>query len=218
MLALCAMDEFEEQRAALKRFMEERALNSYNWATRAGVPESTLRTYLAGKTNTLKGMVERKLASAEGVTVDALYGRDYAPSRPASRVWVKGDIGAGNTVLNFDAMGENEGFYEVARPPGVPGDLALGAAEIRGGSMPPWRDGDVIYFEVRDHVDLDTVLGEACLVELADGAMVFKEVRQGYEPNTYNLLSWDGRPPMENQRVRRAMPMVSVVRKRRATL
>jgi len=49
------MDEFEEQRAALKRFMEERALNSYNWATRAGVPESTLRTYLAGRTNTLKG-------------------------------------------------------------------------------------------------------------------------------------------------------------------
>jgi transcriptional regulator with XRE-family HTH domain len=216
----------DERRAAFIRLMRERhgIETPTELARLAGVAPTTIRSYWPGRgeaepqSGSLSSRTEAKIARALGVTVDSLYDEDYGPPPEAARVWVKGYIGAGNTVLNFEAMGENEGFYEVARPPGVAGGVNLVAAEIRGGSMPPWRDGDVVYCEARDHVDIDSVLGEACLVELADGGTVFKDVRRGYEPGTFNLHSWDGRPPMENQRIVRAMPMVSVVRKRQAAL
>jgi hypothetical protein len=211
-------NESDEQRAALKRFMAARGLNTHAWAKSAGVPDSTLRSYLRGQTNSLKSHIERKLAGAVGVTVDALYGRDYGPPLPGARVWVKGYLGAGNAIRLFDAMGENEGFYEVTRPPGINAEVRLIAMEIRGGSMPPWRDGDVVYCQDRDYVDTDLILGEACLVELEDGGMLFKEVRQGYKPGTFNLLSWDGSAPQENVRIRRAMPMIAAVRGAQARL
>lgn len=210
--------EVEEQREALKRFMDARGLNPHAWAKAAKVPDSTLRSYLRGQTNSLKSHVERKLADAAGVSVDAMYGRDYGAPLARHQVWVKGYLGAGNAIQLFEAMGENEGFYEVSRPPGVHGDVRLIAMEIRGGSMPPWRDGDVVYCEQRDHVDVQAILGEACMVELADGGMLFKEVQQGYEPGTFNLLSWDGSPMRQNMKIRRAMPMVAVVRKAQARL
>jgi hypothetical protein len=208
----------EEERAALQRFMDRMGLTLHAWAKAADVPDSTLRTYMTGRTQSLKSHVERKLAAAAGVSVDAMYGRDYAPRPKRSQVWVKGYLGAGNAIQHFEAMGENEGFYEVTRPPGLHGDTPLVAMEIRGGSMPPWRDGDVVYCRQRDFVDPDMILGEACMVELMDGGMLFKEVRRGYEPGSYNLLSWDGTPPLENVRLRRAMAMIAVVRKDQARL
>lgn len=217
-LAISVMSEIDDQRAALKRFMMANGLNTHAWAKAAGVPDSTLRTYLEGRTQSLKSHVEVKLARAAGVSVDALYGRDYALPREMRTVWVKGFLGAGNAVVHFEVMGEREGYYEVNRPFGVDPLLEIDAMEVRGGSMPPYRDGDVIYYERRDGADLDAIIGEPCVVELAEGGMVFKEVRRGYEAGTVNLHSWDGSPPKENVRIRRAMPFVAGVRKRHARL
>jgi hypothetical protein len=212
------MLDSDEKREALKRFMEARGLTVAGWAKSAGIPESTLRMHLKGVSRNMRSDTERKLANAAGVSVDALYGLDYGAPLARHQVWVKGYLGAGNAIQLFEAMGENEGFYEVSRPPGVHGDVKLIAMEIRGGSMPPWRDGDVVYCEQRDHVDVQAILGEACMVELEDGGMLFKEVQQGYEPGTFNLLSWDGSPMRMNMKIRRAMPMVAVVRKAQARL
>lgn len=212
------MLDSDQKREAVRRFMDTRGLSVSGWAKAADIPESTLRMYLKGVSRNMRSDTERKLASAAGVTVDALYGLDYGAPLARHQVWVKGYLGAGNAIQLFEAMGENEGFYEVSRPPGVHGDVKLIAMEIRGGSMPPWRDGDVVYCQQRDHVDVQAILGEACMVELADGGMLFKEVQQGYEPGTFNLLSWDGSPMRMNMKIRRAMPMVAVVRKAQARL
>ena len=212
------MLDADEKRDALKRFMTGRGLTVSGWANAAGIPESTLRMYLKGASRNMRSDTERKLAHAAGCTVDALYGLDYGAPHARHQVWVKGYLGAGNAIQLFEAMGENEGFYEVARPPGVHGDVKLVAMEIRGGSMPPWRDGDVVYCEQRDHVDVQAILGEACMVELEDGGMLFKEVQQGYEPATFNLLSWDGSPMRMNMKIRRAMPMIWAARKAQARL
>ncbi len=209
----------DEKRAAVRRIMKERGLTQAGWAQAAGMRESTLRAFVKGSTRNLRSDTEQKLAEAAGFhSADQMYGLDYGPPPARFRVWVKGYLGAGNAIQLFEAMGENEGFYEVSRPLGVSPDVELFAMEIRGGSMPPFRDGDVIYCEKRDHVDLGAVLGEPCAVETMQGEMLFKEVRRGYEPDTYNLLSWDGSPPRENVRIRRAMPFVSVVRKGRSGL
>ncbi|WP_375549472.1 helix-turn-helix transcriptional regulator [Oceanicaulis alexandrii] len=208
----------DEKRDALKRFMTGRGLTVSGWAKSAGIPESTLRMYLKGASRNMRSDTERKLADAAGCSVDALYGLDYGAPLARHQVWVKGYLGAGNVIQLFEAMGESEGFYEVSRPPGVYGDDKLVAIEIRGGSMPYWRDGDVVYCQQLNHLDAQAILGEACMVELEDGGMLFKEVQQGYEPGTFNLLSWDGSPMRMNNRIRRAMPMVAVVRKAQARL
>lgn len=211
-------NEVEEQRQALKRFMDARGLNPHAWAKAAGVPDSTLRSYLRGQTNSLKSHVERKLANAAGVSVDAMYGRDYGAPLARRSIWVKGYLGAGNAVQLFEAMGENEGFYQVQHPSVVKDDVELFAMEIRGGSMYPWKDGDVVFCEKRDHIDLSAIIGETCMVELEDGGMLLKDVQHGYEPGTFNLISWDGSPMMQNVRIRRAMPVVANVKKHKVKL
>lgn len=215
------MSEWGDQRcAAFRRIMKARfGLKGAAAIARAtGVRPTTLRSYFDRKTDALSARTEHTIARALGVSVDALYGEDYGPVKPARRVWVKGYVGAGNAVELFEAMGEREGFYEVARPFGADPDLELFAMEIRGGSMPPFRDGDVIYCEQHETLDAARILGEPCVVETIDGRILFKDVRRGYEPGTFNLLSWDGGPPLENERLKRAMPFVSVVRKGRVNL
>ncbi len=212
------MSDLDNKRAGLQRTMDRMGLNLHQVAKRADVPDSTLRSFLTGATRSLRGDTERKVAAALGLTVDGLYGEDYAPRPKPAQVWVKGYLGAGAGIEMFEAMGENEGFYQVARPPGVSADIKLGAMEIRGYSMPPFKTGDIVYYEERDTVDLDAILGEACVVEVIGDGMLFKEVRRGYEPGTFNLHSWDGSEAIENVRIRRAMPVVALVKRGRAAL
>ena len=84
--------------------------------------------------------------------------------------------------------------------------------------MPPFRNGDVIYCEESNTVDAERILGEPCVVETGDGSILFKEVHRGYEDGTFNLHSWDGSAPIENQTLVRAMPFVSIVRKKAAAI
>lgn len=201
----------DEKRAALQRIMASKALTQTGWARAAELPESTLRMFLSGATRNLRSDTETRLARAAGFhSADHMYGIDYGPPPKPMQVWVKGYIGAGNEVRLFEAMGENEGFYQVDRPPGVKNGRKLFAMEIRGASMPPFRDGDVLYIEERDLYEADQLIGLRCMIETADGVILFKELRRGYEAGTYNLISWDGSAPRENVTLKRAMPIVNV--------
>ncbi|HBU63746.1 MAG TPA: hypothetical protein DEB67_15020 [Oceanicaulis sp.] len=212
------MLDSDEKREAVRRFMDTRGLSVSGWAKAADIPESTLRMYLKGVSRNMRSDTERKLAAAVGVTVDALYGLDYGAPLARRLVWVKGYLGAGNAVQLFEAMGENEGFYQVQHPSVVTDDVELFAMEIRGGSMYPWKNGDVVFCEKRDHIDLQAIIGETCMVELEDGGMLLKDVEHGYEPGTFNLISWDGSPMMQNMRIRHAMPVIATVKKNKVKL
>lgn len=213
-------DWSDERFDAFKRVMARHGLTTAAAISRAsGVSETTLRAYFQRRTKSLSSRNEAKIAKALGLTTDALYDEDYQPvSSPGGRVWVKGYVGAGNGVMLFEAMGEGEGFYEVSRPTVVKPGLKLGALEIRGGSMPPARDGDIIYYEEIDGIEPELILGEDCIVETEDGELLFKEVRRGYELGTFNLISKDGSPIRENVRLKRALPYVCTVRSRHARL
>lgn len=201
--------EHDSRRAAFIATMQRLGLTAFQWAQRAGVPPNTLYSFINGQTASLRGVTEKKLAMAAGISVDALYGEDHgAPDKP---VWVIGYAGAGGAIELQTVFGRHEGIYEAARPPGLGPDEDLAAFEIRGLSMPPAGDRWVIYVRRRERADLDEVNGRACVVETADGELLFKTVRRGYEPGTFNLESWNGAAPIENVRLRRAQPVVAIV-------
>ena len=198
--------------------MSQLGLSISSWAQRADLPESTLRTFLNSVTRNMRSDTEARLARAAGFrSADHMYGIDYGPALAHQRVWVKGYAESGNSVSLFEALGEREGYYEVARPPSTDPDLPLVAVELRGGALAPFRDGDVIYCEQRRGVD-DDVIGQPCLVVTASDEPLLREVRRGYELGRYNLIGWHGEPLRENVELARAMPIISVVRKDRASL
>ncbi|MGP1276026.1 MAG: hypothetical protein ACQRW7_11465 [Caulobacterales bacterium] len=179
-------------------------------ARASGVPATTLRSYFSGKADTLNSRNEMKIARALGLSVDALYGEDYS-SQGQNRVWVKGYLGAGGGITPFEGLAQGQGFYDVAYPTGAAPGMKLAAMEIRGFSMPPAQDGWLVYYEERGHVDLDAILNRPCVVELKTGDLVFKTVRRGFQPGRFSLHSWDGREPMDDVEIRRAMPIVALV-------
>jgi len=191
-------EEIELRREALRRFMKARGLNMNKWAKLAGVPETTLRSYLSGRSKSLRGITEKKLATAAETTVSGLYGEDY-DSPSIKDVWVKGIVGAGAKVTLWGpGMGEGEGYSRVPWPIGIPMNEDLIAFEIRGDSMPPYSDGDLVYVEVSDAVPGPEIIGKLCVVELDNGDMLVKMVRRGCTTGRYNLHSFDGRPPIED--------------------
>lgn len=211
MLAVATVNELDDiRRKALQRTMERAGLTIAAWSRMAQIPDSTLRSYLAGTTRSLRTDTARKLARAIGLSVDALYGEDYS-SHGQNRVWVKGFLGAGGGITPFEGLAQGQGFYDVAYPMGAAPGMKLAAMEIRGYSMPPAQDGWLVYYEERGHVDLDAILNRPCVVELKTGELVFKTVRKGFQPGRFSLHSWDGREPMEDVEIRRAMPIVALV-------
>jgi lambda repressor-like predicted transcriptional regulator len=202
------VSENDIRRAALRSAMERAGINVHGWSKAAGVPASTIYSYLDGKTRSLREDTARRLATAIGLTLDQLY--DEQSTAHTKWVWVKGLVGAGAVVTVMDGVGLNEGLYEVALPPGAPADLEYVAFEIRGFSMPPAQERWIIYCLDRQTFQPDEVLGRACVVELSDGKLMFKVVRRGYSAGAYNLESWDGSPLIEDVQIVRAMPFVSI--------
>ncbi len=181
-----------------------RGLNPHKVSTDTKIPYSTIKSFLYGKTQSLSGNNERKIAATYGVTVGTMYGEDY-DSPMVKDVWVKGIVGAGAKVTLWnEGMGEGEGYTRVPWPPGVPMIEDLIAFEIRGESMPPYSDGDLVYVEVSDALPGPEIIGKLCVVELDNGDMLIKMVRRGYTPGRYNLHSFDGRPPIEDAQVIKA--------------
>ena len=193
-----------DRRDAMRHTFAARGVSAHAAAKLAKVPYTTLNSYLRGQTRSLNGATEKKLADALGVTVSGLYGEDY-DSPMIKDVWVKGIVGAGAKVTLWqEGMGEGEGYSRVPWPIGVPMTEDLIAFEIRGDSMPPYSDGDLVYVEVSDALPGPDIINKLCVVELDNGDMLVKMVRRGYAPGRYNLHSFDGRPPIEDARVIKA--------------
>ena len=66
----------ERQRKIFKGFMEEKKLNAFSWAKKAGITESTIRHYLSGRNRSLTTLVLEKLANAAGASVADLIGEN----------------------------------------------------------------------------------------------------------------------------------------------
>jgi lambda repressor-like predicted transcriptional regulator len=180
----------QQRRAALRVFMEARGLSAAGWAKKAGVPASTLQSFLQGRSESLRGQTEQLLAVALGVTVSQMY-----DSPEINLVPVVGRIGAGAIVLPFE--GDQEAMDYVAAPPTIEAKDVV-AYEIEGYSMPPFKPGNRVFARRDDCGIPDDCLQQMCIVKLTDGRQLFKIVRRGYSDGRYNLHSLDGEPPIED--------------------
>jgi hypothetical protein len=201
----------ENRREAFKAWMDAMELTPAEVARRAAIPPTTLYSYLDGKSQSLKGATEQKIADAFGVPVEVLF---TSRSDLKREVGVWGKIGARADIYPLSDYTEAP-MYEVALPPGIDPDKEYVAFEIEGFSMPPAEPGWVVIFR-RAELPIDELIGSACLVDLADGRRLFKRIRRGYTPAHYNLESWDGSAPIEDVEIVRALPFASLTPGRKA--
>lgn len=101
----------DARRAALRRFMEERELKAAPWALKAGLADSVVRNFLAGRADSLSGSTLQKLARAANATVAEIIGEQ--PKAPR----LGRDIVAIKSLEVRAAMG---GGCEVAEEPEGP--------------------------------------------------------------------------------------------------
>lgn len=197
-----------KHKKALNRFMEKRGLNTLSWCKRAGIGESTLRSFInneEGSSITLKTLA--KLAAVENVTVSEILGESEA-------AWVKlvGYVGAGAEIFPLETHGDEE-IDRVEAPPGVD-PTSIVAVKVTGDSMyPVYKEGDIIYY-TRLCDFHDSCLKQECVIKLRDGRAFVKVLSRGSVANTFTLISYNS-PPIEDVEIEWACEILWVRKARR---
>jgi transcriptional regulator with XRE-family HTH domain len=188
---------------ALKRFMETQGLKPHPWAQAAGLRSSTLYNFLSGKSLSLSGDTLERLAKAAGSTVDEiLSGEKTNNIKRGSPVSVPYTVGVYGRLFEMDRP------LQVQRPAGVPDEVEVLAARIDGDGLHPVPGGWLVYFEALPR-DAETLIGKLCVVQVAGGQRLIREIRKGQNPGLYTLLSWSA-SPMENAQVQAAHLVISI--------
>jgi len=129
-----------------------------------------------------------------------------APHRAAP---VVGYVGAGQQVFPVDDHALGAGMDEVEAPAET-GSRPVVAVRVRGDSMHPMKDGWLLFYSREQDGVAEDCVGRLCVVQVAeDGPLLVKELRRGYAPGTWTLLSWSA-APIEDARVAWAAPVLSI--------
>jgi len=136
----------------------------------------------------------RKYARRFGVTPEwHLTGREPFPEGdepPPPKVPVLGYVGAGGTAHFYDVPPSH--LDEITPPIGIAENAA--AVEIRGDSLGPFFNRwYVFYDDVRRQVTPD-LIGQLCVVGLADGRILIKQIQRGASEGLYTLYSATEKP------------------------
>jgi repressor LexA len=125
----------------------------------------------------------RLLAPALGVNII-----DLMASGAQNTVPLVGFVGAAAEIFSIDDHEKGAGREEVDRPQGASSSTV--AVRVRGDSMrPTYKDGDMLYYDFQANGDLDHLIGHDCVVKLADGRALVKELRKnsaGYWLHSHN--------------------------------
>lgn len=210
------MDKTPSRRAlAFIKWMESRDLRTKRVAITAGVPQSTLASFVQGISQSLKGETEEKIATAYDTTVDAIFaGAMNTPSsRPAQLVRIIGQVGA--DASGSVVMTTAHDSWDMA-PPAPGGTSASVALDVRGDSMHTFAEnGALIYFEDQ-RAPLDPeLIGVPCVVETEDGRVLVKRPKRGSQPGLYDLES-DFGAVIRDVRLRWAAEITAVIPPRQA--
>jgi transcriptional regulator with XRE-family HTH domain len=119
-------------------------------------------------------------------------------------VQVVGHVGAGAEM--YFATGQGP-FGEVERPLGA-AETAV-AVEIRGGSLGPFS-GWYAYFDHRRDAPSRDLIGQLCVVGLADGRVLIKRVAAGRKARHFDLWGAAGEP-LQDQRLDWAAPVIALL-------
>lgn len=119
--------------------------------------------------------------------------------------WVDG---VGEAHFDLDSDGERE---RVPGLVGVPGNTFALRAQT-GGTPLQFIDGWLLFVELPlKHGEIaPDVIGRYCLVELESGARLFRWVRRGYKPGTWNLDGNLGTPSIASAKLVAATPVLGI--------
>ena len=204
-------DAIETRRAAFNAWVQAHGPTIADVARRAQVPQTTLYSYASGKSQSLKGITQEKIASAYRTRVEELFGR-FGSAQPEVGVW--GKIGARAEIYPLSDY-ISDPMYQVQLPATLNAEEEYVAFEIEGYSMPPAEPGWLVVFR-KIEVTPEDLLNAPCLVDTADGRRLFKRLRKGYTPGRYNLESWDGSPIIEDVEITAVLPFAALTPGRKA--
>jgi len=188
--------------AAFKHFMEVRGLKPHPWAQAAGLRSSTIYNFLSGKSLSLSSDTLERLAKAAGASVDEILSGEKTNHRNDAPVLVPYTVGVYGRLFSMDRP------MQVQRPAGVPAEVEVVAARIDGDGLHPVPDGWLVYFEAEPR-DPEALIGKLCVVQVAGGQRLIREIRRGQNPGLYTLLSWTA-SPMEQAQVQAAHLIISI--------
>ncbi|MDN5567690.1 MAG: phage repressor protein [Paracoccus sp. (in: a-proteobacteria)] len=176
---------------ALERALLETGRSLRSVAMASGVSYEQLKNLKQGKAKSTNVDDAIRVASAFGVTLDALYAGNLGPQ---STIPVLGCVGAGALVPLIDADEPAGGMFRVGAPEQLirrgPA-LLFAAVQVEGDSMlPQYQSGDILFYSRATHEGvLEEDIGRPCVVACADGNAWVKLVRRGDEPGLFHLLS-----------------------------
>lgn len=202
----------ESRREAFNAWVAKHGPTIADVARRAQVPQTTLYSYASGKSQSLKGITQEKIASAYRVRVEDLF--DGSGESPRQEVGVWGKIGARAEIYPLSDF-ISDPMYQVQLPATLNPDEEYVAFEIEGYSMPPAEPGWLVVFR-KTEVTPEDLLNAPCLVDTADGRRLFKRLRKGYSAGRYNLESWDGSPVIEDVAITGVLPFAALTPGRKA--
>ena len=114
-----------------------------------------------------------------------------------------GYVGAGSEVIAIDDHAKGDGFEMIPAPPGLTNGIAL---IVRGDSMEPkYTDGETLFIE-KTVYGVDSLIGENCYIQLADGRCYVKKLQFGSAPGLYTLISYNA-PPIYDVPIERVYPI-----------
>lgn len=168
--------------ARLQEKFGEKGWTKRELSRRSEVDYDNVTKYLAGKVKQPRGDVLAQLARA--LDVDPLWlEKGIDPDAPSRSVPLKGFIGAGQYVEALDT-----GPDEIDAPADSHPDTV--AAQIKGDSqLPMLHDGWVIYWSVLKPPS--TMVNQMAVIQLADGRIMVKTLRNGSQPGLWTLTSFN---------------------------
>lgn len=130
-----------------------------------------------------------------------------APKKLAA-VPLVGYVGAGGEITYGDPDVAQDIGDEVEAPPGA--DDLVEAVIVRGDSMyPVYKDRQVIYYRKAQQTAPRDLTGDECVVRLADGRTLIKQIFPGNDPGTFDLHSYNA-PPLQGVNIVWAVPVLWV--------
>ena len=193
-------DEIEQRRAAFAAFVKERG-GVAKVARHAKVSQTTLYSYLTGKSASLLDRTTSPIASAYGVPIDELFGVE-----PATRqVPLAYYVGAGSEV---HAFADGQGPFDYVDAPAEATANTV-AGKIEGVSLGRVLDQAVVFWDdVHSPVTQDQY-NRLCVCELHDGRVLVKEVQPARTPGLFHLFS-ETEPPILDVPLRWAAVVTSI--------
>jgi hypothetical protein len=126
-----------------------------------------------------------------GPTGEPIFPEQPDPATP--RVLVMGYVGAGSTAHFYDVDQGN--LDEVTPPEGAtPSTIAV---EIRGESLGTVFNRWLVFYDNIHRPVTPELIGELCVVGLADGRILIKQLQRGKTKGLFNLISSNDKPILD---------------------